>query len=183
MTSSPTGRYWHPVLLPSPPMRLIRDTLSEQFYFCDAADAGQVYEVFGNNGDAAYAGMYDDGSITGVIRKPMPPMCVILLFVLPIWKPVSFTTKSGNLAHLLDSIQDSQGRLLVKAKNFSAVQTEIFRLNYARSGTNNAASYLYAYTQPNAYIAFRGPGITGPADGADSQTSFPRGGMERGLRR
>lgn len=42
--------------------------------------------------------------------------------------------------------------------------TELFRIDYARSGANNTPSYLYGRSQPNAYIAFKGPGITGPIE-------------------
>lgn len=148
--------------------------VSEQVLFrCDAADAGKVYEVYATNGDAVYAGMYDDGSITGVAPKAYATYVRNIAIRFTNMETGEFYDKIWKSRPLTGLDTDSQGRLLVKAKNFSAVQTEIFRLNYARSGTNNAASYLYAYTQPNAYIAFRGPGITGPADGADSQTSFP----------
>ena len=43
---------------------------SERVLFrCDAADATQIFEMYATNGDAAYAGLYDDGSITGVAPK------------------------------------------------------------------------------------------------------------------
>lgn len=51
--------------------------------------------------------------------------------------------------------------------------TELFRIDYARSGANNTPSYLYGRSQPNAYIAFKGPGITGPIEGTDSYSNWP----------
>ncbi len=147
---------------------------SERVLFrCDAADATQIFEMYATNGDAAYAGLYDDGSITGVAPKAYATYVRNVAIRFTNMETGQFYDKIWKSRLLTGLDTDSQGRLLIKAKNFSAVQTEVFRLNYARAGTNNSASYLYAYTQPNAYIAFRGPGITGPADGADSQTSFP----------
>ncbi len=58
----------------------------------------------------------------------------------------------------------------MKAKNFTSVTIELYRIGKVR-GVTTAGTY--AHPGPAGYIAFGGPGISYPADGADSQTSYP----------
>lgn len=140
---------------------------------CAAADADQLFEMYATNGDNSYAGMNEDGAIAGNVPSGFATYVrnvVIRLTNLSTGEYYSRLWKGRRLTNL-DT--DSSGRVLVKAKNFSNIYTELFRIDYARPGTNNAASYTYAYTQPNAYIAFKGPGIYGPEEGTDSALNWP----------
>lgn len=147
--------------------------LGQVLFRCDAADVDQLYEMYATNGDSTYGGRYEDGTIAGNVSYGYATtvMNVVIRFTnlatgeyyARIWK--------GRRLTGLDT--DSSGRILVKAKNFSNVYTELFRIDYARSGANNTPSYLYGRSQPNAYIAFKGPGITGPIEGTDSYSNWP----------
>jgi len=61
---------------------------------------------------------------------------------------------------LTDLDKDGQGKILVKAKNFSDVRVELFRVsNEATAGGWNTAGN-YTNSQPAAYIAFKGGGLS-----------------------
>lgn len=142
------------------------------FFRCDAADANQLFEMYATNGDSTYGGKNEDGTIAGNVPYGFATYVnnVVIRFTnLSTGEYYSRLWKGRRLTGL-DT--DSSGRLLVKAKNFSNVYTELFRIDYARGG-NSSASYAYLWTQPNAYIAFKGPGISGPTEGADSVSHWP----------
>lgn len=141
----------------------------EQVLFrCEYRDA--VYEMFSTNGDSKYGGYYKDGDAVGnslglssAYDTALPNVMLRLLHIetgeyfTDIWKERLLTN--------LDT--DSRGYKLVKAKNLSAIQVELF------SGPNDGYSYYnantlsqpYNYSQPGGYIAIRGPGLTAPTAG------------------
>lgn len=146
----------------------------EQVLFrCAAADAAQLFEMYATNGDNSYSGMYEDGLIGGNVPSGYATLVSNVVIRFTNLTTGQYYSRYWKGRTLTDLDKDSSGRLLVKAKNFSSIYTELFRIDYTRAGTYNVASYLYAYTQPNAYIAFKGPGISGPVEGTDSATNYP----------
>lgn len=139
------------------------------FYRCNQQDA--VYEMFSTNADNVYSGWYQGGDSVGssiglqsAYRTAWPNVLLRLTHVATgqyftdIWKE-----------RLLSGLDvDSRGFQLVKAKNLSAVRADLFSApkdptyNYYSTST---ASQLYSYSQPNGYIAIKGPGIAYPVVG------------------
>ncbi|CNE45478.1 putative fimbrial usher protein StbD [Yersinia nurmii] len=140
---------------------------------CDAADVDQIFEMYATNGDNDYAGKNEDGTIAGNVPSGFATYVRNVVIRITNLSTGEYYSRLWKGRRLTDLDTDSSGRILVKAKNFSNIYTELFRIDYARSGTNNSASYTYAYTQPNAYIAFKGPGINGPIEGTDSVSNWP----------
>ncbi|OWF76621.1 fimbrial protein [Yersinia rohdei] len=140
---------------------------------CAAADVDQLYEMYATNGDNDFAGKNEDGAIAGNVPSGFATYVRNVVIRLTNLSTGEYYARQWKGRRLTDLDTDSTGRILVKAKNFSNLYTELFRVDYARASTNNAASYAYGYTQPNAYIAFKGPGINGPVEGSDSLTNWP----------
>lgn len=138
------------------------------FFRCSAGDA--VYEMFSTNGDDLYSGYYTGADTVGndiglqdAYRTAWPNVLLRLTNVetgetiTPIWKERQL---SG-----LDI--DSRGFQLVKAKNLAAVRAELYSapLEATRYYSPTILSQPYSYTQPAAYIAIKGPGLTAPTVG------------------
>lgn len=138
------------------------------FFRCSAGDA--VYEMFSTNGDDLYSGYYTGADTVGndiglqdAYRTAWPNVLLRLTNVetgetiTPIWKERQL---SG-----LDI--DSRGFQLVKAKNLAAVRAELYSapLEAIRYYSPTILSQPYSYTQPAAYIAIKGPGLTAPTVG------------------
>lgn len=140
---------------------------------CEAADADQLFEMYATNGDNDFGGKNEDGLIAGNVPSGFATYVRNVVIRLTNLSTGEYYSRLWKGRRLTDLDKDSSGRILVKAKNFSNLYTELFRVDYVRTSTNNAASYLYAYTQPNAYIAFKGPGVSGPIEGTDSVTNWP----------
>ncbi|PNM25893.1 fimbrial protein [Yersinia enterocolitica] len=140
---------------------------------CAAADVDQLFEMYATNGDNDFGGKNEDGAIAGNVPSGFATYVRNVVIRLTNLSTGEYYSRLWKGRRLTDLDKDSSGRILVKAKNFSNLYTELFRIDYARASTNNAASYLYAYTQPNAYIAFKGPGISGPIEGTDSVSNWP----------
>ncbi len=144
----------------------------EQVLFrCAPADA--VYEMYSTNADNIYSGWAGTDStgksigLQAAYRTAWPNVLLRLThmesgqYITDVWRE-----------HQLTGLDiDSRGYQLVKAKNFSAVRAELFsapRENIYFPG--NPPQYFfpertYDYTQPSAYIAFKGPGIPYPVVG------------------
>ncbi|PHZ30747.1 fimbrial protein [Yersinia mollaretii] len=140
---------------------------------CAAADVDQLFEMYATNGDNDYSGKYEDGAIAGNVPSGFATLVSNVVIRLTNLSTGEYYSRLWKGRRLTDLDKDSTGRILVKAKNFSNLYTELFRIDYVRPGTYNLASYTYAYTQPNAYIAFKGPGINGPVEGTDSLSNWP----------
>ncbi len=140
---------------------------------CAAADVDQLFEMYATNGDNDFGGKNEDGKIAGNVPSGFATYVRNVVIRLTNLSTGEYYSRLWKGRRLTDLDKDSTGRILVKAKNFSNLYTELFRIDYARAATNNAASYAYAYTQPHAYIAFKGPGINGPVEGTDSVANWP----------
>jgi hypothetical protein len=132
----------------------------EQVLFrCDAADAGSLFEFYATNGDNAFGGQYEDGAAYGL------PGAYRTYFNGAVIRVTHAATGNFFMRHwqarqLTGLDKDGQGKILVKGKNFSDVRVELFRVsNEATAGGVNTAG-IYGYSQPAAYIAFKGGGLS-----------------------
>ncbi|VFS46116.1 fimbrial protein [Budvicia aquatica] len=144
---------------------------ADQILFrCTASEAGKLYEYYATNGDSIYAGNVDVGAASGL--------------------PFTYQTYANGMAlratnlatgeyysrywkaRLLTNLDtDSQGWILVKAKNFSDTKVELFRLSSAAGSWTGTG--MLSWTQPATYIAFRGGSLSnGLTVGADSNSIY-----------
>ncbi len=151
----------------------VEDNPDTVFYRCAPEDAGKLFEMYSTNGDNAYSGHqnYEYGTSIGVSGG-----------FATAWKDVVSRLTNLETGEVFSNIWkarsltgldvDSRGFLLVKAKNLSRIRTELYRVAVP-NGIGNTTLGVYGYTQPNAYIAFTGPGISGPVAGTNHLNSWP----------
>ncbi|WP_271311537.1 fimbrial protein [Yersinia intermedia] len=143
---------------------------AEQILFrCTASEAGNLYEYYATNGDSVYAGNVDAGAANGLPGAYQTIIDGVALRATNLvtgelysryWKARPLTS--------LDT--DSQGWILVKAKNFSNTKIDLFRLS---NSTGSTTVGLVNWTQPATYIAFRGGTLSsGLTVGDDSNSIF-----------
>ncbi|WP_243434562.1 fimbrial protein [Pseudomonas sp. 30_B] len=137
------------------------------FARCQANDA--IYEMYSTNGDNLYSGWYPDGDSNGntlglqSAYRTAWPNVLLRLTNLSTGQYITYTWQERPLKGL---DVDSRGYVLIKAKNLSAVRAELFSaplessVGFPFSAT--AKSQLYNYSQPAAYIALKGPGLSYP---------------------
>ncbi|MBG7025786.1 fimbrial protein [Pseudomonas aeruginosa] len=138
------------------------------FFRCAPED--QVYEMFSTNADNLYSGWYQGGDSVGTSIGLQSAYRTawrnVLLRLTHVETGLNFTDVWRE--RLLTGLDiDSRGYQLVKAKNLSAIRAELFRAPLETTGyySQNIASQLYGYTQPNGYIAIKGPGLLYPRVG------------------
>ncbi len=153
----------------------------EQVLFrCSPDSAGQLFEYFSTNGDNPWAGKYDVSATSGI------PSTYSTYFKGLISRVTNVTT--GQLvtryyqARPLTSLDtDSQGWILVKAKNFSSYKLEFFQCSACTNpegglytgATGITAAGNWPVSQPVGYSVFVGPNFVGNLSiGADSATIF-----------
>lgn len=142
----------------------------EQILFsCTADSAGQLYEIYATNGDSSYGGKYEDGANYGLDYAYATRIENVVIRITNN-ETGEYFKKNWQYRALTDLDTDASGNILVKAKNFAGVTVELYRIGEERGVTGTGQ---YTYTQPAGYIAFGGPGLSYPADGADSQNSYP----------
>jgi len=144
-------------------------TAEQVLFRCDAADEGSLFEFYSTNGDNAYSGMYEDGAsfgLPGAYRTYFRGMVLRVTHVLT----GNYVSRYWQSRPLTGLDRDGQGKILVKAKNFSDMRVELFRVSNTGGSTGSS---IYSYAQPSAYIAFKGPGFSNNlADGRDSATYY-----------
>jgi len=140
----------------------------------EAATANGLYEFFSTNGDNDYAGKQDASGDSGI------PGTYYTYYKGLISRITNLTTgqyvsRYWAARQLTDLDKDSQGWLLVKAKNFSQYKLEFFQCStctkyYANSSTNPG---YWSYTQPVGYVAFVAPNFGGNVKvGADHNVAY-----------
>ncbi|NBF10475.1 fimbrial protein [Pseudomonas sp. Fl4BN1] len=151
----------------------VQDNPDMVFYRCAPEDAGKLFEMYSTNGDNAYSGHqnYEYGTSIGVSGG-----------FATVWKDVISRLTNLETGEVFTNIWkarsltgldvDSRGFLLVKAKNLSRIRTELYRVAVP-NGIGVTDPGMYGYTQPNAYIAFTGPGISGPIVGTNHLNNWP----------
>lgn len=147
-----------------------RYTPEQVLFRCDAADEDKLYEFYSTNGDSEFGGMYEDGKnfgLPGAYRTWFKGMLIRVTNAMT-GKYYSRYWQSRQLGGL---DRDRDGKILVKAKNFSDVKVELLR-----ASNNNGSPHAgnYPHSQPAAYIAFKGPGLDSNnlRDGADHASNY-----------
>lgn len=142
----------------------------EQVLFrCDSADEYSLYEIYSVNADDAFSGMYEDGAAYG-IERGYGTYVKNLVTRIKNNSTGQYFSRLWQYNPLRGLDRDAQGRILVKAKNFSDITVELFRIGNVRGYTQTTA---YSYNQPAAYIAFGGPGLAYPTEGVDHISHYP----------
>ncbi|VXC67869.1 fimbrial protein [Serratia oryzae] len=136
---------------------------------CTASEAGKLFEYYATNGDSTYAGYVEVGTVNGI---PQAYQTIIDGVALRATNLVTGEYYSRYWkARLLTNLDtDSQGWILVKAKNFSNTKVELFRLSNSAGSTTTG---VVNWTQPNTYIAFKGGTLSSNLSvGADSLSIY-----------
>lgn len=144
----------------------------EQVLFrCDATDDGKLYEIYSVNGGEQYGGYHEDGAAFGVTRGYATYVQNMAIRVKNNSTGQYFAGPWQYRA-LLGLDRDEKNRILVKAKNFTDITVELFRIGTIRG---KVESHLkpYSFNQPSAYIAFGGPGLDYPDEGVYHITHRP----------
>lgn len=152
----------------------------EQVLFrCTADEAGKLKEFYATNGDNQYSGHYivDPTLNLGETYYTRFNQVGLKLTNSVTGEDYSRYWKSRVLT---DLDTDSQGYILVKAKNFSNFIATLYKVSYYSTSANNPSTGglysngSYNYSQPAAYIAFQGGGYsTNIKDGDDSNSVYP----------
>ncbi|WP_233861919.1 fimbrial protein [Paraburkholderia adhaesiva] len=150
----------------------------EQILFrCSPNADGTIYEYYATNGDSAYAGATDVSAQSGIPGTYLSYYTGIVTRVTNMTTG-EYLTRYWNARPLTGLDHDSQGWILVKAKNFSQFQLELFQCTAcAAGGTSGTGSW--AQSQPQGYVIFVG-GATGSTNviqgnisvGADSANHY-----------
>lgn len=146
-------------------------------YRCAPEDQNLLYEIYSVNADDPFSGMYEDGLVDGIEKGYATAVQNVVLRIKNNLTGRYFS-RLWQYRALTNLDRDGQGRILVKAKNFTDITLELFQIRTVRGydGTSTQADpYMsaYIYNQPAAYIAFGGPGILHPTEGVDHITHFP----------
>ncbi|ETT01758.1 fimbrial protein [Providencia sp. PROV188] len=128
----------------------------EQILFrCTADEDGFLKEFYATNGDSAYAGMYQANPALGLDQTYTTIVNGVGIRVKNVNTGEYFSRywKSRPLTNL---DRDSQGWILVKAKNFSDSSIELFKIDYG-SGVPvpSVTTGTVSWTQPSTYTAFK----------------------------
>jgi hypothetical protein len=148
----------------------------EQVLFRCSPDAdGTLYEYYATNGDSAYAGMTDVSAQSG-IDATYRSYYTGAVFRVTNLTTGQYVTRYWQARPLTGLDRDSQGWILMKAKNFSQYKLEYFQCTTCTSGGTNGTG-TWGQSQPAAYVAFVG-GASGTiirgnlSVGADSATNY-----------
>jgi len=130
----------------------------EQVLFrCDATDQGSLFEFYATNGDSTWGGMHEDGvafGLPGAYRTSFNGMLIRVTHT----ASGNYFLRNWQARQLTNLDKDGQGKILVKAKNFSDVRVELFRVSNEATAGGWSSSGNYTNSQPAAYIAFKGGG-------------------------
>ena len=139
----------------------------------EAATANALYEYYATNGDNDYAGKWDATAHSGI------PGTYYTYYKGLISRITNLTTdryisRYWAARQLTGLDKDSQGWLLVKAKNFSQYKLEFFQCStciaHFSDATMNPGSW--SHTQPVGYVAFVAPNFNSNIQaGADSSVA------------
>ena len=160
----------------------------EQVLFrCDAADAGQLFEYYTTNGPFPLTGKYEDGASFGIPGAYRTRYQGVLSRVTNL-QTGRYFARNWQARPLTNLTRDSQGKILVKVKDFSDVRIELIRASnetmaasegfggdnrpaLAGTGIGGGFGFPYGIT----YTAFNGPGVGSGKTyvGADSNSVYP----------
>lgn len=145
-------------------------TQNKILFRCALADADSIYEMYATNGDNTYTGRYSTDEIDGGYYSVAANVAYRLTNIVTgeyysrYWKSRQLTSDNW--------VQDSN-YIYIPASAFSGVTIELFKIDSTTYNYNNSTNWLVDYTQPNGYIAFKGPGLsTNLTAGADSLSYY-----------
>lgn len=149
-------------------------TPDQVLFRCDATDEGSLFEFYATNGDNAWGGQYEDGATFGL---PGAYRTYINGTVIRITHAVTgnYFSRYWQARQLTGLERDGQGKILVKAKDFSDVRVELFRVGNDSTAGGFTGTGNYAYSQPAAYIAFRGGGRSSALNVGQDSLSYYSG--------
>ncbi len=144
------------------------------FFRCAPEDP--VYEMYSTNGDNYYSGhpTRDKTGLALGLEAAYETAWDNILLRLTNVTTGEYFTDIWKERLLTDLDTDSHGYRLVKAKNLSTVRAEVYSSggNQSHLYANTRLSQIYAYTQPSAYIAIKGPGLAAPTTGNSHVNDF-----------
>lgn len=135
----------------------------EQVLFrCDAGDEGLIFESYATNSDNYFSGR-------SLVTEAGVPEYTYMLNSKNIGFRVKnettgeYVTRNWRYRPLTNLDRDDQGKILVKAKNFSNMSVELVKISYPAITDgpyqpSTVYDYNYTYAQPLAYSTFVGPG-------------------------
>lgn len=125
-------------------------------YRCALTDAGSLYEMYATNGDDDRGGKWETDEVEGAYYTWVANVAIRITnnstgqYYSRYWQSRTLTAD--------DWVQDDN-YIYIPASAFSDVTTELFRINSTTYFGDSSNRYTYAYPGPNAYIAFKGPGL------------------------
>lgn len=156
-------------------------------YECDITDKDSIYEVFATNGDDRVGGYWDIGAADGY----------------PNYFATYFPYVAIKLTHLnsgkdfirnwqeypIQSYNTVGNKIQIRVKDFSQIRADAIKVSslpgakFSYCGSNTMAPTTgkssYTCTQPNGYVHFKGPGISGETAGTDSNDHYGTWGTGR----
>lgn len=135
-------------------------------YKCDAADANMLFEMYATGRSEAYVGRDEIGTSVGLKHVYATRVTDLGVRIKNNQTGQYFTTKWQSRP-LTGLDTDTDGRLLVKVKNFSSITVELFKAT--KNQPWNASQHQWPIIQTESGVmAFNGPGASSLVVGTDS---------------
>lgn len=135
-------------------------------YKCDVADANSLFEMYATGKSEAYVGREEIGTSIGLEHVYSTRITDLGVRIRNNETGQYFTT-SWQSRPLTGLDTDSDGRLLVKVKNFSSITVELFKAT--KSQPWNALQHQWPIIQTESGVmAFNGPGASSLVVGVES---------------
>lgn len=143
---------------------------------CTADEEGKLKEFYSTNGDYLYGG-----------NKLVNPALGLDSTYISLARGIGIRIKNTNTGKyfsrywqsrpLTNLDRDSQGWILVKAKDFSNMEVELFKINYEKTSdmppAQSSSGLITFINQPAGYIAFQSSNFSYLlADGSDHATNY-----------
>ncbi|HTR09074.1 MAG TPA: fimbrial protein [Paraburkholderia sp.] len=140
----------------------------------EAATANGLYEYYATNGDNEHAGKWDASADSGIPGTYYTYYKGLISRITNL-ATGRYSSRYWAARQLTGLDKDSQGWLLVKARNFSQYKLEFFQCSTctAHYSSTSANPGYWSHTRPVGYVAFVAPNFGGSVQvGADSSTAF-----------
>lgn len=139
---------------------------------CDAADGNDLFEFYAVDARNWYSGLHEDGARGGLVPSGYRTFHNGMLIRLTHAASGNYFKSTWQSRRLTGLERDGQGKILVKAKNFSGVQVELIRFSNESFSGGVGGTGPYPLSGPSGHVAFKGGGISsGLSVGASSATA------------
>lgn len=143
---------------------------------CNADEDGKLREFYSTNGDYLYGGNKLVNPALG-LQETYISLARGLGIRIKNTVTGEYYSRYWKSRPLTNLERDSKGWILVKAKDFSNMEVELFKINYEKTAdmppAQSASGLINFINQPAGYIAFQGPGYSPLLkDGADHLTNY-----------